>query len=207
MQQTQITPHRIRVVIFGAVAAIVVVLAFFFYATYGNTANESVLQSDEFGPINDEIAAIPDGYGGIDVGDVAPDFSVVNLAGESVALSDYAGQPVMLNFWATWCAPCRIEMPELQAVYEANRDSGFVILALNQNESADVVAAYFQDEMGLTFPALLDESHRVAAEYGVYGINPSSLFISGDGIVTARHFGPATAKQIEGYLADILPGN
>ncbi len=150
-------------------------------------------------PEKPEIAIVRDGLGGIAVGSPAPDFTLQNLAGDEVALSSFAGRPVMINFWASWCAPCRIEMPEIEAIYQERQDEGLVILALNQDEDADTVREYFA-ALQLSFDPLLDMDLKVAEEYGVAGIYPTSYFIAPDGTVSGVHRGPATLDQIKGYL-------
>jgi thiol-disulfide isomerase/thioredoxin len=92
---------------------------------------------------------------GLDIGSIAPDFVTVTDTGESVTLSHLRGSIVLLNFWATWCGPCRIEMPEFQSAYEQNADQGFVVLAINNGETLEGVAG-FRDELALTFPLALD---------------------------------------------------
>jgi thiol-disulfide isomerase/thioredoxin len=124
--------------------------------------------------------------------------------GEQVALSDHMGQPIILNFWATWCGPCRIEMPELQAAYEANQDQGLVILALDRDESAQTVSRFF-DELNLTFTPLLDDGGEVARRYGVGGNLPASIFINPEGQITAIHRGLMDQNLIEAYLAETIP--
>lgn len=137
------------------------------------------------------------------VGNLAHDFQLQDLTGRSLSLSDFRGQPVIINFWATWCAPCRIEMPELQASFEKYKDDGLVILALDQDESPEVVRSFFHDELGLTFTPLLDVDQAVALQYGVFNF-PTSFFINGDGIITAIHRGPALQSQIDDYLAGTI---
>ena len=139
------------------------------------------------------------------VGDTAVDFTLADLEGSAVSLSDFRGQPVIINFWATWCAPCRIEMPELQAVYDAYRDDGLVILALDQDESPEQVRAFFYDEMDLTFTPLLDDGAQISALYGAINF-PTTYFVNGEGEITAVHRGLMNEEIIIGYLADILPG-
>lgn len=141
--------------------------------------------------------------GPLSVGSLAYDFELQNLEGDTVSLADFRGQPVIINFWATWCAPCRIEMPELQASFEKYKDDGLIILALDQDESPELVRSFFYDEFGLTFTPLLDVEQAVAIEYGVFNF-PSSFFINGDGIITAIHRGPALQSQIDDYLADTI---
>ena len=164
-------------------------------------------QVSEFTITEPEIAQLPSAglsTGILDVGDVAYDFTLNDLDGNLVSLSDYRGRPVVVNFWATWCAPCRIEMPELQAAYEKYQDDGLAILALDQDEPAEVASAYFYDEMGLTFTPLLDVGSEVSTQFGSYGVLPSTYFIDASGAVSAIHRGPLTMGQIEGYLGELL---
>ncbi|HRQ38526.1 MAG TPA: TlpA disulfide reductase family protein [Chloroflexota bacterium] len=148
------------------------------------------------------LAQLPDNR--LSTGDPAYDFSLVDLEGNEVRLADFHGRPVILNFWATWCAPCRLEMPELQAAYSQYQDDGLVILALNQEESPQLVRKFFYDDMGLTFTPLLDGEGLVADLYGVNRLFPSSFFINGDGEITAVHRGMLVASQIEAYLAETI---
>lgn len=138
------------------------------------------------------------------VGDTALDFEVQNVEGETVRLSDHLGQPIILNFWASWCAPCRVEMPALQALYEEHKDQGLVIMALNQNESEETAERFFYQEMGLSFAVpLLDKQFGVAERYGVRNL-PTTVFIDETGTVTAIHRGPAVQSQFEEMLAQTI---
>jgi len=154
-------------------------------------------------PSTSGVASLPSGTDTLQVGNLAPDFKLQDLAGNPVALSDFQGQPVMVNFWATWCAPCRIEMPELQAAYETYRDDDLVILALNQDESPEAVRSFFYDQFGLTFTPLLDIDQEIAKQYGVFNY-PSTFFINSEGVVTAVHRGAVLQSQIDDYLADTI---
>jgi cytochrome c biogenesis protein CcmG, thiol:disulfide interchange protein DsbE len=135
------------------------------------------------------------------IGDTAAPFTLPDFDGELVSLADFHGRPVIVNFWATWCAPCRVEMPEFQAVYEAYQDEGLVILALNQDEPLVIARRFFYDEMALTFTPLQDERRLVAAEYGAFLTMPTTYFINGEGLVMAVHRGPLTQSQLENYLS------
>lgn len=137
------------------------------------------------------------------VGDEAPDFTLKNLDGEEVSLSDFKGQPVLINFWATWCGPCRIEMPIIEAMYQKYGDEGFVVLAVDVQESITVVQS-FVDSMGLTFPILLDLKGDVAD--GPYRIRafPTSYFVGRDGKLTAVHRGMMTEQIMQTYLDKVL---
>jgi peroxiredoxin len=140
------------------------------------------------------------GAGPLAVGRPAPDFSLETRDG-SVTLSALAGRAVIVNFWATWCAPCRIEMPELQAVHDAHAGAGdLVVLAVNVT-SADArgAAESFIDEYGFTFPVAFDISGDVTERYGVLGL-PASFFVDAGGVLRARTYGPLN----EALLADGL---
>jgi cytochrome c biogenesis protein CcmG/thiol:disulfide interchange protein DsbE len=141
------------------------------------------------------------GSGGIlAVGDTTYDFELDDFDGGRVRLSDFRGQPVIVNFWATWCAPCRIEMPELQAAFDQHQDEGLVILALDQDEPIERAREFFYDEMGLSFTPLIDKKSAISTAYSSYSVLPTTYFIAPDGTVTAIHRGPLTLSQIEGYL-------
>ena len=150
-----------------------------------------------------DTAVLPNNTDPLDVGSLAYDFTLQDLDGNSHTLSDFRGRPVIINFWATWCAPCRIEMPELQAAYERYQDAGLVILALDNDESPDAVRSFFYDEMDLTFTPLLDDGADVANLYSVFNF-PSTYFVNADGKITAVHRGPMLESQIDGYMADTL---
>ena len=148
--------------------------------------------------------------GNVEVGQQAPDFVLQNVSDETIALSDYEGQPVILNFWATWCAPCRIEMPEFEATYQAYQSQGLEILALNREENPTTIGAFWSQMANqgtpLTFVPLLDESGDVANRYGVFNM-PTTYFIDRTGQITAVHRGPLTQEMLNGYLAAILPSS
>lgn len=136
----------------------------------------------------------------LEVGDKAFDFELADFEGNPVKLSDFEGQPVIVNFWATWCAPCRLEMPELQDAFEKYEDQGLVILALDQDEPVERGREFFYDEMGLTFTPLVDEGSAVSTAYSSFSVLPTTYFLDREGLVAAIHRGPLTGGQIEGYL-------
>lgn len=135
------------------------------------------------------------------VGAPAPDFSLETPDGETYRLSDFRGQVVLLNFWATWCAPCRIEMPAIQARYEGLRDQGFAVLAVDFDEPADLVRA-FGEELGLTFPLLLDPGARIQQTYRIRGY-PTTFFVDREGVIQIQHIGVMTEGQLDGYLEEM----
>jgi peroxiredoxin len=137
-------------------------------------------------------------------GALAPDFVLEDLTGEEIRLSDLRGQPILINFWATWCGPCRLEMPAFQARYEKFKDDGLVVLAVNFDEPASAVEA-FREELDLTFPLLLDPGAVVQMLYRMRGY-PASYFIDADGVVQVQHLGVMTEGQLDDNLARIGVG-
>ncbi|SDZ93898.1 Peroxiredoxin [Thalassobacillus cyri] len=126
-------------------------------------------------------AASGEGEVGLEKGQKAPDFELKTLEGETVKLSDYRGKKVMINFWATWCPPCRAEMPDMQKFYE-NEDIEILAINLTQTESSRDDVGKFVDEFGLTFPVLMDENVAVANQYQIKPI-PTSYFIDSEGYI------------------------
>ncbi|MEL6152356.1 MAG: redoxin domain-containing protein, partial [Chloroflexota bacterium] len=139
---------------------------------------------------------------GLNVGELAPNFETFTADGEPIALEDLRGQTVLLNFWATWCGPCRIEMPEFQDAYEANREDGFVILAVNNRENAEQVQD-FAGELGLTFPLAMDLQGDIQDQYAVFNY-PSTFLINEDGTIKSKHFGALSVAQIEDLIAEAV---
>jgi peroxiredoxin len=139
------------------------------------------------------------------VGKKAPDFTLPTLDGTEVSLSQFHGRPALINFWATWCLPCREEMPELVRSYEAHKSEGFMILGLNLTYSdtlLDVQA--FVSEFHITFPVLLDKEGKVAEMlYPLPGV-PTSIFINRDGTIERVQVGLMSEKQIDKFVAEIL---
>ncbi len=131
--------------------------------------------------------------------DPAPGFTLGTLDGQVVSLSDYRGQRVLINFWATWCPPCRFEMPAIESVYRGYSDRDFVVLGVNLEESPRTVQPFVK-ELGLSFPILMDTDGEAAMLYGVRGL-PTSVFVDRDGMVAMRHIGPMDEAFIEQTLA------
>ncbi len=123
-----------------------------------------------------------------------PQLTGMTLDSRQISLSDLRGQVVMLNFWATWCPPCRGEMPTIQSAYETYHDRGFTVLAINASESPEAVRA-FVDRMGLTFPVVLDPRAVIQRQFLVDSF-PTSLLIDPGGVLYASHGGALTADQI-----------
>ena len=132
----------------------------------------------------------------------APDFTAPLLSGESFSLGGAQGTPVILNFWATWCGPCRAEMPVIQAAAK-NYGERIHFVAVNQGEESAVIQP-FVDEFGLTFPIALDQDQAVGSDlYNVTGL-PTTFFIDGDGTVRRVWMGEMNAITLEEGIAEIL---
>ena len=138
-------------------------------------------------------------------GFLAPDFTLDSLQGEKVALSDLRGKIVVLNFWATWCLPCRVEMPALERSYEQYKDSGLVILGANMtNQDSEREVVSFVQEFGLTFPVLLDRDGSVGYLYQIRGL-PTTFFINREGIIrTVVVGGPMSETLIRSKIKALL---
>ncbi len=131
----------------------------------------------------------------------APGFSLPMLGGNRIALQDLRGQNVLLNFWATWCVPCRSEMPEIQNAYAKYRNQNFTVLAINDAED-ETSASKFVQQLHLTFPILLDDG-KLIAQYQIAGL-PASFFIDRDGIIRVASLGQMNREYIETQVAQLL---
>jgi cytochrome c biogenesis protein CcmG/thiol:disulfide interchange protein DsbE len=139
------------------------------------------------------------------VGRPAPDFALRTLDGDRVVrLGDLRGQVVVLNFWASWCAECRVEHPALRAAWNRFRDAGVVVVGVDfQDDHANALA--YLAETGTSWPVVGDPGSRTALAYGVYGI-PETFLIGPDGQVTAKQVGPVTYDQLVREITRLLPG-
>lgn len=131
----------------------------------------------------------------------APDFSLDSLDGETYALKELRGKWVIVNFWATWCIPCRTEMPIFQSIHE-KYDSELVVLAINDNETAEQVADY-REELDLTFPLLLNPPQEVLSKYKVLGL-PITVIIDPQGLLVFQQFGEVDLGEFEETVAEFV---
>lgn len=131
---------------------------------------------------------------GTEIGDTAPDFELVSTNEEKVKLSDYRGKKVMLNFWATWCPPCREEIPAMQNFYD---EKEIVILAVNltQTEAKKQDVENFMEKHRVTFPVLLDEASDVSNKYRIQPI-PTTYMIDSQGRIRFKAYGAMTYEQM-----------
>ncbi len=137
------------------------------------------------------------------VGQPAPDFTLPDLDGESVSLSDFEGRPLFINFWRINCTPCREELPYLQAVYE-ERQGELVMLNINIGDDASSIKQFLQND-GFSPSVLLDTDITVARIYAIPG-TPTAFFIDKEGIIRAKVIGPFPSKgAIDSRLSEIMP--
>ena len=140
---------------------------------------------------------------GVEEGIQARDFTLETLDGGRVSLSDYHGSVVLINFWATWCPPCRAEIPDFEQVYREYKVQGFAILGVNEQEAGETVRP-FVDQLGVSYPVLLDASGKVANEYRALGL-PMSILVGRDGVIHTRHIGFLSADTLKERLEKLLP--
>ena len=152
---------------------------------------------DQYLPSGRQLIAAPS------VGSPAPNFELRDLYGETWRLSDQQGKVTLINFWATWCAPCRLEMPAIQERAD-QYPSDLAVLAVNFDESPEKVQS-FMDELGLRFAVLLDPGAKVQDLYQVRGY-PTSFFVDETGKVRFQHIGILSEEQLDRYLRDLGVG-
>lgn len=127
----------------------------------------------------------------------APDFTLPDVSGKKLRLKDFRGKVVFLNFFATWCEPCRLEMPAMERLSQTYRDKGLMVLAVDMHESAESVRAFMQ-ELKLSFPAVVDADGSVGFMYGVRPI-PATFLIARDGQILWRAFGARDWDSAEAH--------
>jgi cytochrome c biogenesis protein CcmG/thiol:disulfide interchange protein DsbE len=147
---------------------------------------------------------VPPSISALTAGQSAPDFTLKTIDGDSVTLSDLRGQPVIINFWASWCYPCRLEMPELERTYQAHQAEGLTVLGINVTTQDTLAEAWaFVAEFAPSFPILLDETGDVTTGYGVRGI-PTSVFVDRAGVVNHVQLGALNGSQLHKLGKDIF---
>ena len=132
----------------------------------------------------------------------APDLALPQLDGTLRTLRDLRGQVVLINIWATWCPPCRAEMPAIQQAYAAYHERGFAVLAINQREDATTITPFLAQH-GLTFPILLDSDGQASASYQASAL-PSSFFVDRRGVIRTVYHGPLPPSVINGTIEQLL---
>lgn len=177
------------------VAAIVLIGGLYYYTT----ANSNSTTTEKDSPVEDIEKKDETPKVDIAFGELAPDFTLENLDGEEVSLSDYRGKLVLLNFWATWCGYCDAEMPDLNKLNDENED--IVVLAVDVKETKETVQKYIT-KGEYEFEVLLDTKGAIAQTYLVGGY-PTSYFIDKEGILQAGYPGMMTYAQMNQFLDSI----
>ncbi|MBT2754862.1 thiol-disulfide oxidoreductase ResA [Mesobacillus foraminis] len=139
----------------------------------------------------------------VEVGKTAPDFALVDMNGEKHKLSDYRGQGVFLNFWATWCKPCEREMPYIDHQYNNFKDQGVKVLTVDVGESR-VAVNKFIERHNLSFPVMIDSDGQVQTAYGIDPL-PITFLIDKDGKVVRSHTGELTEATVRQFMGEIKP--
>jgi peroxiredoxin len=134
----------------------------------------------------------------------APAFSLRTVDGKPVRLSDLRGRPVILDFWATWCGPCKSSMPHLSAMQSRFRDQGLVVLGLSMDDEDPQVVKRFADRLGLTFAVAVADDHMLDV-YGPIRALPTTVYISRKGEIVRRVVGYIDEETMESYVRELLP--
>jgi cytochrome c biogenesis protein CcmG, thiol:disulfide interchange protein DsbE len=132
----------------------------------------------------------------------APELTLEDTSGKTVSLKDYLGMVVLVNLWATWCPPCREEMPTLQTYFDKYKTDGFVLIGVNQEETRDVVLPFVK-EFNLTFPVWLDIDYQAQKQFNTMSL-PSSYVIDRDGKVRLMWIGGISKSELEKYVTDLI---
>ena len=176
--------RRWKLISIVTLAALVV--AFFALMAYGLANRES-----------------PTGRSGVTrVGKPAPQFSMTLLNGGEFHLEDHAGSPLVINFWASWCPPCREESPGFERVWQKYRDSGVQFVGVDIQDTQEDAARYVE-EFGLTFPNGRDPDGKITVEYGVIGL-PVTFFIGANGVVEGRWVGAVPEDKLESWTLALI---
>jgi peroxiredoxin len=144
-----------------------------------------------------ELSAMP-----VAVNFPAPELSLTDIDGRNVSLDDYRGRVVLVNLWATWCPPCKAELPALQSFYDANKDQGFVIIGIDDGETADIVAP-FVGEYGLTYQIWMDTEYETERAFGTINL-PSSWVLDRQGNVVLNWVGAISTARLEEYVIPVI---
>jgi cytochrome c biogenesis protein CcmG/thiol:disulfide interchange protein DsbE len=136
------------------------------------------------------------------VGRRAPDFALTGLDGESVSLASFRGRPVVLNFFATWCVPCRTELPAFQAMAQRHADRGLAVLLVDLQEDPEDVGRFLAS-LDVSLPAAVDETGHVTKAYRVRGL-PSTFFLDREGVIRAVQLGALDDRALESGVAKIV---
>jgi cytochrome c biogenesis protein CcmG/thiol:disulfide interchange protein DsbE len=181
--------HSITFVAMAMIGTGLVMLGLLLFVYLGGSNGQAAAKSD--------FSSVP-----VEVNYKAPDLQLRDMNGGAVSLEMYRGKVVLVNLWATWCPPCKAEMPTLQSFYEEYKDTGFVVIAIDNGEAVDLVKP-FVSEYDLTFPVWLDEDYVTEDAFGTISL-PSSWVIDRAGVVRLSWVGEISSRVLEKYVPSII---
>ncbi|MBP2239460.1 peroxiredoxin [Cytobacillus eiseniae] len=189
---------KILLGVFGFVAILILVDQFFLQDSREEDKKQKIEKYEKIA--NAEQLLI-----GLNEGKRAPDFTLEDLNGNPIKLNDYKGKAILLNFWATWCPPCKDEMPHMEKLYQKYNNDGFEILAVNvmTSEKDPKNVNHFIEDYQLTFPIPIDEKGIVFHDYAILGY-PTSFFIDSDGVIRKKVMGPVNEEEMEIEILKLL---
>lgn len=197
--------RRIRQVVYPllVISVIAAVIWYLEYRPDGGAVSPS--SGLRYGPVELPAALAPAGAKvSPEEGALAPDFLLEELDGGELRLSDFRGRPVVLNFWATWCAPCRKEIPQLVQAYERFKGEGLVVIGLNLQEGKAIIRPYAED-FGMDFPIAIDRDGEVGERYRLLGL-PTTYFIDRNGVIASIFRGPlegdSNGRTVQGAIGE-----
>jgi peroxiredoxin len=194
------------ILLVGGIAGIMIVLVLFFLFSQRGTQQPGVQLGVKPGGEGTATVGTTLEQGSLPpaprVGRVAPDFMLSRFDGTQVRLSDYKGQPIWINFWASWCPPCRAEMPEMQQKYSSLKERGLVVLGVDVGEDENMVEE-FVAERRFDWTFVLDKEGSVADQYATRGL-PYHVFVGRDGTIKAIHVGGMPGNVMDRYLSMII---
>jgi len=180
------------------IAAIIVGVSIYTLNTYNvsnSKSNPSVENTDKSSTTQNNAPTQPIGINPNATKTKAIDFNLKDLSGKELTLSDLKGKKVFLNFWATWCPPCKAEMPEIEKLYQETKDSNLVIVAVEIGEPLTTVKSFI-DSNKYNFKVLIDPDQSVASKYNIASI-PTSYFIDVDGNIVSKNVGGMSIDQMK----------
>jgi peroxiredoxin len=183
------------------IAAVLIGVSIFTVKNYNASSPKvtpSVENTDKGGTTENKTSTKPIGITPNVIKNKAVDFKLKDLDGNEVSLSDLKGKKVFLNFWATWCPPCKEEMPEMEKLYQETKDSDLVIVAIDIGESLSTVKPFIESNK-YNFKVLIDSDQSVANQYNI-SATPTSYFIDEDGNIISKNVGAMNIEQMKEYI-------
>lgn len=198
--------NKKRLVLSLLVLVLLIACAYVLYNQIQGGIDTQQLSVNEEPVANDEVKETPDAEGAKDEKAKAPDFTALDADGNEVQFYDYLGKPIVLNFWASWCGPCQMEMPEFEEAYKNYGDKiNFLMVNMTDGSRETVdTASEFISTSGYTFPVFYDTEQQAAYGYGVYSL-PTTYFLDAEGYAIASAMGAINAETLQKGIDMILP--